>query len=148
MLVARRGGSGAAKPGPAGGDAKGGSPAAERGAAARDGGLAALIAAAPRDRRRDLLFAFVHEQALRVVGEGNGTIDPRLPLNELGVDSLMAVELRNLLGKGLGVPAALPATLVFDYPTIDALPDYIAREVLALDGASSPRRPSRRSPRA
>src|SRR5690606_26018619 len=134
-----RGDGMAASRGRAGADGKAGSPAAGRDAAPQDGGLAARLAAAPRDRRRDLLLAFVHEQALRVIGGGSGTIDPRQPLNELGVDSLMAVELRNLLGKGLGVPAALPATLVFDHPTIDALTDYTAREVLALDGAAPPR---------
>src|SRR5690606_22004553 len=137
--AARGDGGAAAIRDPAGVDGKGGSPAAVRDAAASDGGLAARLAAAPRDRRRDLVLAFVHEQALRGIGGGSGTSDPRQPLNELGVDSLMAVELRNLLGKGLGVPAALPATLVFDHPTIDALTDYIAREVLALDGASSSR---------
>src|SRR5690606_27005202 len=137
--AARGDGGAAAIRHPAGADGKAGSPEAVRDAAAPDGGLAARLAAAPRDRRRDLVLAFVHEQALRVIGGGSGTIDPRQPLNELGVDSLMAVELRNLLGKGLGVPAALPATPVFRHPTTDALTDYIAREVLALDGAAPPR---------
>jgi hypothetical protein len=49
----------------------------------------------------------------------------------------MAVELRNQLGTGLGLKRALPATLVFDYPTIAAITDYLAREVLGLSGEST-----------
>ena len=56
------------------------------------------------------------------------SIDPQTPLNEMGLDSLLAVELRNLLGTGLGT--SLPATLVFDYPTVTALAGYIAKTVL------------------
>jgi len=68
---------------------------------------------------------------------GTRTIDPQQPLSELGVDSLMAVELRNLLSKGTGASSPLPATLIFDYPTIDALTDYLAREVPGLDEAAN-----------
>jgi hypothetical protein len=37
----------------------------------------------------------------------------------------MAVELRNLLGAGLGVDRPLSATLVFDYPTVAAVADHL-----------------------
>jgi hypothetical protein len=40
-----------------------------------------------------------------------------------GLDSLGAVELRNSLEASLGL--TLPGTLVFDYPTVDALSDYV-----------------------
>jgi len=56
-------------------------------------------------------------------------IDERQPLNELGMDSLMAVELRNLLGS-LEPGRPLPATLLFDYPSVGAVADYLGREIL------------------
>jgi hypothetical protein len=57
---------------------------------------------------------------------------------DLGVDSLMAVELRNLLGTGLGLMSqALPATLIFDYPTIESIAAFIERDVLKLSGVAA-----------
>jgi hypothetical protein len=49
--------------------------------------------------------------------------DPRRPLKDLGVDSLMAVELRNALVRAFGKP--LSATLVFDHPTLDAMAAHL-----------------------
>lgn len=68
----------------------------------------------------------VQAHTAAVLGLSNpDEIDPARPLNEQGVDSLMAVELRNMLGKGLGLQKGLPATLVFDYPTIETLTDFL-----------------------
>jgi hypothetical protein len=56
----------------------------------------------------------------------------------------MAVELRGLLSTGLGLSSrALPATLIFDYPTIEAIADYLARAVLALDQVAEAPAPDR-----
>ena len=52
-------------------------------------------------RRREMLLAFVAEQVAQVLAAPSAAaIDSRQPLNELGLDSLMAVELRNRLGRG------------------------------------------------
>ena len=48
------------------------------------------------------------------------------PLMQAGLDSLGAVELRNALSARMGLQ--LPATLVLDHPTPQALADCIAGE--------------------
>ena len=51
----------------------------------------------------------------------------------------MAVELRNLLRSDLELDQPLPATLVFDHPTVEAMTRYLGRESFA----SARTRPSR-----
>jgi acyl carrier protein len=86
---------------------------------------------APAAKRLRLLSDFVRSQAVRVLGlDASRPIDDNQPLNDFGLDSLMAVELRSLLTAELGLARSLPATLVFDYPTIAALTTYLAEEVL------------------
>jgi NADPH:quinone reductase-like Zn-dependent oxidoreductase/short-subunit dehydrogenase len=93
-------------------------------------GIHAQLAAAPVARRRPLMAAFVRERALRVLGLPPGrAVDPGTPLGELGLDSLLAVELRNTLAHALARP--LPATLLFDHPTLDALTDHLVGELWA-----------------
>jgi hypothetical protein len=71
----------------------------------------------------------------RVLGTGLGSaLNLRQPLREMGMDSLMAVELRNALGRG--VERTLPATLAFDYPTVESITEYLARGLLALPAPS------------
>jgi acyl carrier protein len=87
------------------------------------------LADVPEGRRRPTVATFVREHALRALGvDPSRAVDPRTPLGDLGLDSLLAVELRNTLGRALG--QSLPATLLFDYPTLDTLTDYLLDEVL------------------
>ena len=94
---------------------------------------------APPNSRRKLLLEFVRSQAIKLLGlDPTQPLDDRQPLSDLGLDSLMAVELRSLLSAELELNRSLPATLVFDYPSTSALTDYLAEEVLAL-GPGGPR---------
>ena len=90
----------------------------------------------------------------RVIGASAAdAIDPRQPLNEIGLDSLMAVDLRNRLGTGLGLARSLPATLVFDYPTHRGAGDVFGaravrrrrRSAVPLDDSGAHWTPSARS---
>jgi acyl transferase domain-containing protein/NADPH:quinone reductase-like Zn-dependent oxidoreductase/NAD(P)-dependent dehydrogenase (short-subunit alcohol dehydrogenase family)/acyl carrier protein len=92
-----------------------------------------LAAVAP-NQRRALVVDQIRRHAARVLGLENLELLPNnRPLNELGLDSLMAVELRNGLGNAL--ERNLPATLLFDYPTVEALAGYLSRSVLGLEEA-------------
>jgi acyl transferase domain-containing protein/acyl carrier protein len=86
------------------------------------------VAAAPAFRRRDMVLAKVREEVAGVLALGAGhTLSDRKGLRDLGLDSLMAVDLRNRLQAVVGSP--LPATLAFDHPTVDALCDYLMSDV-------------------
>ena len=94
---------------------------------------------APPHRRDDILLVFVREQAAHVLALTTAQVDDLTPLSALGLDSLMAVELRNLLGAGLALDRPLSATLVFDYPTVVAITRHLG-ELFAdvADPTSSP----------
>jgi len=88
------------------------------------------LRATPAARREDLLVGFVREHAAHVLGlDPSRPIDPEQPLHDLGLDSLLAVELRNRLGSSAGLPSRLPATLLFDYPTVAAVADYLMEQL-------------------
>jgi hypothetical protein len=52
-----------------------------------------------------------------------------MPFRDMGLDSLMALELRARLQKTLSLEAPLPATMAFDHSTIEALVDYLMTEI-------------------
>lgn len=86
----------------------------------------------PAARRPRIVQNYVREQTRAVLGlDATETIGLQKPLRDMGVDSLMAVELRNLLSTG--VDSTLPATLIFDYPTIAEIADYLQTEILKID---------------
>jgi len=107
-------------------------PEARTEAPAPEAGLAMrrVREALPADRL-DVLWAYVRGELARVLGFGPGRLlDAERGFFEMGMDSLLAVELRNRLQRGLD--HRLPPTLAFDHPSLQALVLYLGREVLGL----------------
>jgi acyl carrier protein len=86
--------------------------------------LIELLRDATSDQREQMLLDFVGEEVAAVL-----KMPPDEPpshdagLFELGMDSLMSVELKRRLERGFG--ASLPATLTFNYPNIRALAGFL-----------------------
>jgi acyl carrier protein len=96
--------------------------------------LGALRALPPLERR-ERLERHLREQVGLVLRLAADRIDAAAPLKELGVNSLMSLELRNRLEATLGV--TLPATLVWNYPTVTAVAAHL-EERLGLVAAAPP----------
>jgi acyl transferase domain-containing protein/acyl carrier protein len=81
---------------------------------------------------RATLAAFVLAAVAEVLGlDDPQQVEPRARLFDLGLESLMAVELKSRFEKSLECP--LRSTLIFDYPTVEALTEYLIAEILGAD---------------
>ncbi|HEU5072958.1 MAG TPA: beta-ketoacyl synthase N-terminal-like domain-containing protein, partial [Polyangiaceae bacterium] len=91
----------------------------------------------------------VYRMVARVLGyEPERPIDARLGFTDLGMDSMMMMDLRAALQTALG--RALPATITFDYPCIEALTQHLNGELFPAAAAArvseSARQPSGADP--
>ncbi|MBY8885297.1 SDR family NAD(P)-dependent oxidoreductase [Streptomyces sp. PTM05] len=94
----------------------------------RDGGLAERLSSLDEVAARRTVLDLVRTQAATVLGHGSlDAIDADRPFTELGLDSLASVELRGNLSRETGL--TLPATLIFDHPTVDAVTDHLLRDL-------------------
>jgi pimaricinolide synthase PimS1 len=101
-------------------------PARRRSASA--GSLARKLAALPEAKREAYVLEMVRDEAAAVLGHQSGAaVGAEKTFQELGFDSLAAVEMRNRLGEASGLQ--LPPTLAFDYPTPAALAGYLYGEI-------------------
>ncbi len=87
-------------------------------------GIMAQIAAAATDQKLAVVEQWLQEIGRQVLGFADRSqvlLDQ--PLMEQGLDSLMAVDIRNRLNRELS--QSLPASLLFNYPTVQALAGYL-----------------------
>jgi acyl transferase domain-containing protein len=91
--------------------------------------------------RASLALEYVAQQVATVLRVSRPeSLDPRQRLMDLGLDSLMALDLRGRLGVGLGRPDAVPATLIFEHPSIEAIAAFVIREAgAATESLEQPR---------
>ncbi len=83
----------------------------------------------PEDEQQAVLLDLVRSHIATVLGNTTPeSIDPDKAFQELGFDSLTAVEMRNRLKAATGLP--LSPTLIFDYPNSAALAGYFRSELV------------------
>ena len=100
------------------------------------------IREASGSHRLALIENLVRSSARSVLGlTPTKPIPSDVPLQDFGMDSLMALELRNVLVQAFAEP--LSATLLFDYPSVQELSSYLLR-LLKIDTSvgADPIRPS------
>ncbi|WP_026411165.1 type I polyketide synthase [Actinomadura oligospora] len=87
------------------------------------------LAALPEAERDRALRDTVRDRVAAVLAHPDpGALDLTRPFQDLGFDSLTALELRTGIGAATGL--TLPSTAVFDHPTPEALVRYIRSELL------------------
>ncbi|MGO9382429.1 MAG: type I polyketide synthase, partial [Mycobacterium sp.] len=93
---------------------------------------------APVQRRKKLVADYLRQAVAEVTRVDTTEIREDAGFFDLGMDSLMAVELRRRIEQAVG--KELPATLAMDYPRLSDVADYLLGDVLGLSeqaGANS-----------
>ncbi|AZQ70192.1 SDR family NAD(P)-dependent oxidoreductase [Streptomyces luteoverticillatus] len=101
--------------------------------AATAAGLARQLREIREEERVRFAVELVRAEAARVLGHASPeAIGAKKGFQDLGFDSLTAVELRNRLTASTGL--RLPATLTFDHPTPVSLAEHLVSQLVGEDG--------------
>lgn len=88
------------------------------------------VRAATPAKRTEILVEYVRGRVMAALRLDSDHVPGRSDrLMDLGVDSLIAVELKKRISVGLGDEFDIPSTLIFDYPTIEAVAGFLALEI-------------------
>ena len=102
---------------------------------AGDSALAKALASVDASDRDAVLRDEIKTIIAGVLGLPDGSaVGTKTPFNEMGLDSLMSVDLRTELGEAAG--QTLPGTVAFDYPNVDAMAIFLAEKVLKIGDSS------------
>ncbi|WP_122508768.1 type I polyketide synthase, partial [Mycobacterium innocens] len=103
--------------------------------------ISRLQSLSPEQRHRELVDVII-TNAATVLGHSSAVdIDAHKPFQDLGFDSLTAVELRNRIKAATGM--TLSPTLIFDYPTPAALAEHLAQQLDSAVPVLADERPDR-----
>ncbi|HTU03336.1 MAG TPA: type I polyketide synthase, partial [Candidatus Sulfotelmatobacter sp.] len=92
------------------------------------------LTALPPPERRKRVRRRVAEEVARVLGfDSPDEVDPQQGFFKLGMDSILTVRLRNRVQSAFGRP--LPSTIAFEYPTVQALSEYLLSLMLPAEPA-------------
>ncbi|MER7850838.1 type I polyketide synthase, partial [Kitasatospora sp. NPDC096077] len=108
------------------------------------GTLARRLAGLDARARTEAVVELVRAEVAAVLRHADpAEVDPQRPFQDLGFDSLTAVELRNRLGAATGL--RIRATVVFDHPSVTALAGHVLEGLTgaAGTGAAADRAPLR-----
>ncbi|WP_434043626.1 MULTISPECIES: type I polyketide synthase [Sorangium] len=89
----------------------------------------------PPEERQGALERFVREQLAAVLRMDAARIEGQTTIKTLGIDSLMALEIRKRLEAGLAV--TLPSTLIWQFPHAEGLARHLMTRLPAGDGEGS-----------
>ncbi|MCA9267925.1 MAG: acyl carrier protein, partial [Planctomycetales bacterium] len=89
-----------------------------------DHALRNKLLAADQSSRAEMLSAYFAEQLAKIMGLAAADLELTQPLNTLGLDSLMAIELKNTIESRLG--ATLPIALFMEGPSVVSLAEKVA----------------------
>ena len=93
--------------------------------------LLAQLRETPAEQHESLLASFI-QQELRAVLRMDSLPSPSVSVFDLGMDSLMTVELRNRINRALTGEYTASNTVVFDFPTAAGLAAFLAKELSGL----------------
>jgi myxalamid-type polyketide synthase MxaE and MxaD len=98
-------------------------PAAATPDAPSEGAFVERLRSEPAARQRQMLEERLVRHAATILRLGAGKLDRRTPLGSYGLNSLMALELRNRIESDLNLQVV--ATVLWNYPTILSLAEYL-----------------------
>ena len=110
---------------------------AEAAASASSKDLLSQLREAPAAAPEDLLVSFLQQEVQAVLRLPTAP-EPTVGFFDLGMDSLMAVELRNRLNRAFADEYVVPNTVVFDYPDIASLANHLTEELGEVSDAPAP----------